>query len=203
MCIRDSLSLAEPLHYAIWWGSLTAALLPAALAARAAVRRVREGRTGSVARKVTRHGLLAWLAIGAVGAGAYAAGLVSVYEPPRLTRSDLAGTWTDGRGGTVKLASDGMAVADGLDNFTWDGTGKDKPKDCDGSGTWTPVKDGGRVQGVSLRISVCELARDWSVIGTEKEPRIFHEIGKPGSGKRYVLTKVGKRKDKGHNRGHH
>lgn len=191
-----SLSLARPLSYPIWWGALTVVLVPAALAGRAAARRVRESRSGSVARRVTRDGLLAWLVVGALGAGAYGTGLVSVYEPPRLTRSDLAGTWTDGRGGTVKLDSDGNAIAEGLDNFIWDGTGKDRPKDCDGSGTWTPVKDGGRVQGVSMRISSCELSRDWSVIGTEKEPRIFHEIGKPGSGKRYVLTKVVKHKNR-------
>ncbi|MEU4210129.1 hypothetical protein AB0F13_09045 [Streptomyces sp. NPDC026206] len=185
-----SLRFAPPLSYLVWWAFLTAGLLPATLAGQAAARRVRQGRSGSVALRVTRGGLIAWLVVGALGTGAYASGLVTVYEPPRLTKSDLAGTWTDGRGGTVELASDGNAVADGLDNFIWDGAGKDKPKDCDGSGTWKAVKDGGRVQSVSLRISACELARDWSVIGTEKEPRIYHEIGKPGSGKRYTLTKV-------------
>ncbi|MFI1969583.1 hypothetical protein BLA24_15155 [Streptomyces cinnamoneus] len=189
-----SLHFARPLAYLVWWGALTLGLLPAALAGRAAARRVRDDRPGSVARRVTSVGAVAWLAIGAVGAGVYGSGLVKVYEPPRLTKADMAGTWTDGRGGTVKLASDGAATAEGLDNFTWDGTGKDKPKDCDGSGTWTPLKDGGSVQGVSLRINSCELSRDWSVIGTEKAPRIYHEIGKPGSGKRYVLTKVVKQK---------
>ncbi|GHG80995.1 hypothetical protein [Streptomyces griseocarneus] len=183
-------SLARPLTYLLWWGVLTAVLLPAALAGRAAVRRVREDRSGSVARRVMRDGLLAWLAVGALGAGAYGTGLVSVYEPPRLASSDLAGVWTDGRGGTVRLASGGNAVAEGLDNFVWDGTGKDRPTDCYGSGTWKPVKADGRVQGVSLRIGACDLTRQWSVTGTQKGPRIYHEVGKPGSGKRYVLTKV-------------
>lgn len=185
-----SLSPAHPLAYLLWWSSLTAALLPAALVARVAARRIRENRPGSVARKVTRNGAIAWLAVGAVGATVYGTGLVNVYEPPRLSESDLAGTWTDGHGGTVKLESHGALVADGLDNYVWDGTGKDKPKDCDGSGTWTALPDKGPVQGVSMRIGSCELARDWSLTGTEKEPRIFHEIGKPGSGKKYVLTKV-------------
>ncbi|MEV4433479.1 hypothetical protein [Streptomyces sp. NPDC049585] len=185
-----SRNVANPLNYLIWWGALTAGLLPAALAGRAAARRVRTGRAGSVTRRVVRDGLIAWLVVGALGTGAYASGLVSVYQPPRLTKQDLAGTWSDGRGGTVRLTDDGAAVADGLDNFTWDGTGKDRARDCDGSGTWTPVKDSGRVQGVSLRIGACELSRDWSLIGTKREPRIYHEIGKPGSGKRYVLTKV-------------
>ncbi|GHF57936.1 hypothetical protein GCM10010218_44190 [Streptomyces mashuensis] len=185
-----SFSFARPLSYLIWWAALTVGLLPATLAAWSAARRFHEARAGSVARRVSRDGALAWLVIGAVGAAAYGTGLVKVYEPPRLTKSDLAGVWTDGRGGTVTLDNDGMAVAAGLDNFVWDGTGKDRPKDCDGSGTWAPMKDGGRVQGVSLRITSCELTRDWSLIGTEKEPRIFHEIGKPGSGKRYVLTKI-------------
>ncbi|GHC61667.1 hypothetical protein [Streptomyces cinnamoneus] len=189
-----SLSFASPLRYLLWWVFLTAGLLPAAVAGQAAARRVREARSGSVARRVTTGGLIAWLAVGAVGAGVYGSGLVKVYEPPRLSKSDLAGTWTDGRGGTVRLGPDGNAVADGLDNFIWDGTGKDKPKDCDGAGTWKEVKESGRVEGVSLRIGSCELARDWSVTGTQKEPRIYHEIGKPGSGKRYVLTKVVKHK---------
>ncbi|MFI9203563.1 hypothetical protein [Streptomyces sp. NPDC053048] len=188
-----SLSFAQPLRYLVWWGALTAALLPATLVGRAAARRVREGRSGSVARRVMRDSALAWLVVGALGAGAYGTGLVSVYEPPRLTTSDLAGTWTDGRGGTVRLGPDGNATAQGLDNFVWDGTGKDKPTDCDGSGSWKPITESGRVSGVSLRISACELRRDWSVIGTQKEPRIYHDVGKPGSGKRYVLTKVVKR----------
>ncbi|MCA6094752.1 hypothetical protein LE181_21585 [Streptomyces sp. SCA3-4] len=189
-----SLSFAPPLRYLLWWVCLTAGLLPAAFAGQAAARRVREARVGSVARRVMTGGLVAWLAVGAVGAGAYGSGLVEVYEPPRLSASDLAGTWTDGRGGTVRLGSDGNAVADGLDNFIWDGTGKDRPKDCDGAGTWKEVKESGRVEGVSLRIGSCELAREWSVTGTQTEPRIYHEIGKPGSGKRYVLTKVVKHK---------
>lgn len=185
-----SLSLAPPLAYLLWWGALTVVLLPATLAGRVAARRVREGRAGSVARRVTRDGLLASLVVGALGAGAYGTGLVSVYEPPRLATSDFAGMWTDGRGGTVRLASDGNAVAHGLDNFVWDGTGKDRPTDCDGSGTWKPVRTEGTVRGVFLRIGACDLTRDWTAIGTQKGPRIYHEIGKPGSGKRYVLTKV-------------
>ncbi|MEU7134622.1 hypothetical protein [Streptomyces sp. NPDC046261] len=189
-----SLSFAPALSYLLWWVSLTIGLLPATLAGQAAARRVREARRGSVARRVTRLGAIAWLAVATLGGGAYATGLVKVYEPPRLTTSDLTGTWTDSRGGTVRLTADGNAVADGLDNFIWDGTGKDKPKDCDGSGTWKAIKDDGRVRSVSLRIGACELARDWSVIGTRKAPRIYHEIGKPGSGKRYTLTKVAEHK---------
>ncbi|MFI1255801.1 hypothetical protein ACH4U6_18760 [Streptomyces netropsis] len=191
-----SLSLAPPLTYLLWWAALTVGLLPGALIARVAARRVRGGGSARTARRVARDGGLAWLVIAALGAGAYGTGLVSVYEPPRLEKSDLAGMWSDGRGGKVELAPGGVATAHGLDNFVWDGMGKDRATDCDGSGTWTVVKDGGTVQGISLRIAPCELSRDWSVSGTEKEPRIFHEIGKPGSGKRYVLRKVVKH-DKG------
>ncbi|MFF7730537.1 hypothetical protein [Streptomyces sp. NPDC008001] len=185
-----SLSLSSPVKYLLGWASLTVALLPATLIAGVAGRRVREGRSVRMARRVSRDGAVAWLAVCAVGAAVYGSGLVSVYQPPRLDTEQLAGTWTDGHGGTVKLAEDGAAVADGLDNYVWDGTGKDRPKDCDGSGTWKPVKDGGKVEGLSLHIGSCELTRNWSVSGTVKEPRISHEIGKPGSGKRYVLTKV-------------
>ncbi|MEU8546637.1 hypothetical protein AB0C81_06475 [Streptomyces roseoverticillatus] len=189
-----SLSPASPVKYLLWWASLTVALLPATLVAGAAARRVREGRATRMARRVSRDGALAWLAVGAMGAAVYGTGLVSVYQPPRFDTEQLAGTWSDGHGGTVRLAEDGAAVADGLDNYVWDGTGKDRPTDCDGAGTWKPVKDGGKIEGMSLRIGSCELKRNWSVSGTAKEPRLYHEIGKPGSGKRYVLTKIVKHK---------
>ncbi|GAA2918290.1 hypothetical protein GCM10020221_13190 [Streptomyces thioluteus] len=185
-----SLSLARPLSYLVWWAALTVGLLPPALAARAAARRVREGRAGSVARRVSRDGVVAWLAVGAVGAAVYGTGLVDVYEPPKLHKSDIAGVWSDGRNGSVALEKGGHAVAKGLDNFDWDGMGKPRSKDCDGSGRWSPLKDGGKIVGVSLQIDSCEFRKNWSVTGTTKEPRLFHEIGKQGSGKRYVLTKV-------------
>ncbi|UQI43164.1 hypothetical protein M1P56_01575 [Streptomyces sp. HU2014] len=190
-----SLALSPPLTYPLWWGALTAALLPASLVAGAAGRQVRDGRPVRMARRVVRDGLLAWLAVGALGAGAYGTGLVKVYEPPRLEREDLAGVWSDGHGGKVELTSDGAAVAKGLDNYVWDGTGNAKPKECDGSGKWAPIKRDGKVEGVSLTIAGCELARNWNVGGTAKEPRIFHEVGKPGSGKRYVLVKGAEREE--------
>ncbi|MBZ4324291.1 hypothetical protein JNW98_33845, partial [Streptomyces sp. SCA2-4] len=69
-----ALAPAHPLKYLIWWGALTVGLLPPALAARRAARRVREDRPGSVARRVARDGVLAWLLVGAVGATAYGTG---------------------------------------------------------------------------------------------------------------------------------
>ncbi|MGW1073796.1 hypothetical protein [Streptomyces sp. NPDC002537] len=185
-----SLAFAPALSYVLWWGSLTVGLLPAALLAAVAGRRIRAGRTTGLVRRIARDGALAWLAVGVLGAGVYGTGLVKVYEPPRLHRSDLAGTWTDGHGGTVKLDEDGRAVAQGLDNYVWDETGKDRSTDCDGTGSWKALKESGRIEGVNLRIKTCSLARSWDVGGTQKKPRIYHEIGKPGSGKRYVLTKV-------------
>ncbi|MBB5121617.1 hypothetical protein AF335_22865 [Streptomyces eurocidicus] len=185
-----SLSLAPPPAYLLWWGALTVGLSPASLVAGAASRRVRDGRPVRMARRVVRDGLLAWLAVGALGAGAYGTGLVKVYEPPRLEKADLVGVWSDGHGGEVELTSTGTAVAKGLDNYVWDGMGHAQPKDCDGSGKWVPVKREGSVEGVSLTIGSCELARTWSVGGTGKEPRISHEVGKPGSGKHYTLAKV-------------
>jgi hypothetical protein len=143
---------------------------------------------------VTRDGAIAWVAIGALGAVLYGTGLVDVYKPPKLHKSDLAGVWDDGRGGRVELSANGTAVANGLDNYLWDGTGQDKAKDCNGSGTWSPMKDNGEVQGVHLEIAKCGFNRNWSVAGTAKEPRIFYGVGKPGSGKRYELKKVVKGK---------
>ncbi|RLU84014.1 hypothetical protein CTZ27_28005 [Streptomyces griseocarneus] len=185
-----SLAFAPALSYVLWWASLTVGLLPATLLAAVAGRRVRAGRAKGLVRRVARDGALAWLAIGVLGAGAYGTGLVKVYEPPQLHTSDLAGRWTDGHGGTVELNENGGAVADGLDNYVWDETGKDRPKDCDGTGSWKAVKQDGRIEGVALQFKTCELSRSWNLGGTQKTPRIYHEIGKPGSGKRYVLTKV-------------
>ncbi|MFI0740007.1 hypothetical protein ACH4PU_18255 [Streptomyces sp. NPDC021100] len=186
-----TLAPAHPLKYLTWWGVLTAGLLPPALAARRAARRVREDRPGSVARRVARDGVLAWLLVGAIGATAYGTGLATVYQPPKLHRSDIAGVWNDGRGGVVRLKEDGSAVADGLDTFEWDGMGHDRIQDCKGSGSWTPVKESGAVVGVGLKIDACgRYEKNWSVGGTAKEPRIFHEIGKQGSGKRYMLKKM-------------
>ncbi|MFI1797796.1 hypothetical protein ACH427_10615 [Streptomyces sp. NPDC020379] len=185
-----SLAFAPALSYVLWWAGLTAGLLPAAFVAAVAGRRVRGGRPKGLVRRIARDGALTWLAVAVVGAGVYGTGLVKVYEPPQLHKSDLAGTWTDGHGGTVKFDADGGAVAQGLDNYVWDETGKDRPKDCDGSGNWKPLRENGKIESVALRIKSCELSRDWSVGGTQKKPRIYHEIGKPGSGKRYVLTKV-------------
>ncbi|MEV0260791.1 hypothetical protein AB0I49_05525 [Streptomyces sp. NPDC050617] len=189
-----SRALAQPLTYLEWWAALTAALAPATVVARTAGGRAREGRSGRLVRRVARNAAVAWLGVAVLGTAAYGTGLVSVYKPPRLSASDIEGTWSDGHGGMVELAKDGKAVAEGLDNFVWDGTGKDKPKDCEGTGTWSSVKESGHVQGVSMRINACELVREWSVGGTAKKPRMFHEIGKPGSGKRYVLTKTTKKK---------
>ncbi|MFH8985140.1 hypothetical protein [Streptomyces varsoviensis] len=188
-----SRSLAQPLTYLGWWAALTVATAPATVVARTAGGRARAGRGGRLVRRVARNAAVAWLGIAVLGSAAYGTGLVSVYKPPRLSASDIEGTWSDGRGGSVELAADGKAVADGLDNFVWDGTGKDRPKDCEGTGTWSSVKDGDHVRGVSMRINACELVREWSVGGTAKKPRIFHELGKPGSGKRYVLTKLTKK----------
>ncbi|MFI6107528.1 hypothetical protein [Streptomyces sp. NPDC051310] len=33
------------------------------------------------------------------------------YEPPQLTTKRVAGTWSDGRGGTLILTADGKATA--------------------------------------------------------------------------------------------
>jgi hypothetical protein len=48
----------------------------------------------------------------AVGALAFSTGLARVYAPPRMTVARLLGTWSDGHGGSVRLAADGKATAD-------------------------------------------------------------------------------------------
>jgi hypothetical protein len=126
------------------------------------------------------------------GAVAYGTGLVREYEPPRLTPATLAGVWSDGDGGTLRLAPDGTARADRLKDYPWEGTSDEAPNRCDGQGTWhfDPGEDP-RSQELTLDIKGCENDEwgAWYVLGTAGRPKLYYYIGDPDSWDLYVLTK--------------
>jgi hypothetical protein len=168
-----------------WIALLTAlvvpflALAPAVLCARAVT--VRHG-TGA-RFKLTAIVFVVGLALSGVvlvgGLAAYATGVLQVYEPPRLTDTQLVGIWADDEGGTLDLRSDGTAIADEL-GHTSDG--------CSGSGTWTHAASPSNTPGLDAIIAGCS-GSDWHFGGTEDEPTLYYWIGDPDSLNQYTLRR--------------
>ncbi|MFJ4920113.1 hypothetical protein [Streptomyces sp. NPDC088725] len=181
-----------------WWLYAAVVLTVTALAARWSVLRSRVvgGSGGSVLLAVGAGVLAVVLAIGA-GAGAYGTGLAKAYAPPRLTITSLTGTWSDGHGGTLRLAPGGAATAAGLDvDADVYGFGRnvsaDLPANCDGIGTWRFAPgDGHWSQVLTLDVQGCDGGGDakWYVLGTSERPKIYRFNGDPDSWDLYVLTK--------------
>ncbi|MFD0382944.1 hypothetical protein ACFQ2B_12930 [Streptomyces stramineus] len=97
-----SLAPAPPLAYLLAWGTLTAALLPAALIADIAGRRVRQGRATRLAPRVARDGALVWVIVAALGAGPTAPGWRRCTSHPgwaRRTSRERGPTATAARSG--------------------------------------------------------------------------------------------------------
>lgn len=166
------------------WTALLAALVvpfltlvPAVLCARAVTRR-----HDTRARfKLTAILFVGGLALSGVvlvgGLAAYATGVLHVYEPPRLTDTQLVGIWADDEGGTLDLRSDGTATADELGHTS---------EGCSGSGTWTQVASPSGTPALDAVIAGCS-GSDWHVGGTEDEPTLYYWIGDPDSLNQYTL----------------
>ncbi|MEV7567499.1 hypothetical protein [Streptomyces tanashiensis] len=125
---------------------------------------------------------LAWVALFA-GIG---------YEPPRLDAEQIAGTYSDGKGGTLVLAPDGRATATRVDTFDFDDSFDSfKPQNhpCTGTGTWTyDPADGPYSQQVDVSVDACPVAMEsWSVYGTREHPKLYVFIGDPDSWELYTL----------------
>ncbi|MEV3992688.1 hypothetical protein AB0J57_27635 [Streptomyces sp. NPDC049837] len=166
-----------------WWAWLcgTAALSTVALLTRWALSRVRPYRS------LLGAGLLSVAAVLGTGSLAYGTGLVDEYAPPRVHASDLAGTWNDGRGGTLRLDPDGRAVAVGT-------RGDDSEPDpvdrgCEGSGTWRfEPDDNPWLQHVAIDAGGC-WPGEWTLGGTAGRPKLNYAYGDPDSPDWYVLTR--------------
>ncbi|WOX23775.1 hypothetical protein [Streptomyces solicathayae] len=110
------------------------------------------------------------------------------YEPPRMSVERLAGTWTDGEGGTLVLGKDGRATATGLNMYDFEGT----KEECSGAGSWSYQPGGGAWdQGVGVTVEGCESGFSWEFYGTEEQPRLFSYIGDPDSWDTYELERRG------------
>lgn len=91
-------------------------------------------------RRILGYGGLAAVAVFGVGGIAYGTGLLTEYRPPKVNAAQLAGIWRDGRGGTLRLAADGTARAEGLtdhESAYEDNADADRAKyRCTGPGAW-------------------------------------------------------------------
>ncbi|MFF2780959.1 hypothetical protein ACFVU3_39460 [Streptomyces sp. NPDC058052] len=146
------------------WPALLAAIVPAALVARLPRRWLLRGIAlwGTVAVAVTA--LLGGLALGT--------GVLEEYRPPAVTRSELVGTWTDGRGGTLELAADGTATADGvMDPSGFAPLPGEEVETCTARGTWTLAGADGQGESVVTDLPGC-LFEPWSIGGEDGRPAL-------------------------------
>ncbi|MEV5508405.1 hypothetical protein [Streptomyces orinoci] len=177
---------AAPLTYLVWWLALMVLLAPATLTARAA--------QVATAPRVMAFGGVGVLAVVVVGAVLFATGTVRAYQPPRLDSDAMARTWSDGHGGTLRLASDGAAYARDLRVYS-EGTRDydDRLSHCTGSGRWSyEAGHGARGQKLSLDIRGCDPnpPGQWEIGGTQGKPSIYYFVGDPDSDSTHRLTGV-------------
>ncbi|WP_143169123.1 hypothetical protein [Streptomyces sp. NBRC 110465] len=167
--------------------SLIAGLAPATLCARAAGNPGKPGARWRVLGGVALGGLGLLAVTLAVGGAAYSAGILKIYEPPRLTEADMAGTWTDGDGGSLRFEADGTVTAKGVNEY--EATGEQSGAvNC--TGTWQLTRNDSVGRPFELSIADCEsLSVGWDIGGTEDHPTVFTWIGDPDSGERYILTR--------------
>ncbi|MQY14338.1 hypothetical protein SRB5_45020 [Streptomyces sp. RB5] len=158
-----------------WLGS-AAAVLPAALVARAALNE------RWVATGASTGGAVALLVATVVtGVALYATDVLTAWEAPQLTGAELAGTWSDGDGGVLTLTADGTLTAKGVAEYdSAERTGR-----CDGTGTWRDAGKSGDLQALDLSIPGCRLG-DWTVAGTRDEPTVHVWTG-GYTGEWYIL----------------
>lgn len=164
------------------WLVETAALTAPALVAR---RLLLPGRPslsgGAMFRRVAAYGALVVVVatIAAVGLSACLG-----YAPPRLSTQQVAGTWADGKGGTLVLTADGKATATGVQVFDFD-----RVHTCAGAGTWAyHPGTGAWSQEVGVSVAGCDM-ETWQVLGTTEHPKLYVFVGDPDEEDLYVLRR--------------
>lgn len=144
------------------------------------------------------YGALAVAAVLVLGAGVFAAGLVTEYTPPKADAAVLAGAWTDGHGGTLRLAPDGTARADNLKDheaaYEDDADVARAEYRCTGTGTWSYEWDDSTYtwdQRVSLELADCELGEldGWRIGGTSEGLKLNAQYGDADDPHWYTLTR--------------
>ncbi|MET8505582.1 hypothetical protein ABZV60_13115 [Streptomyces sp. NPDC004787] len=175
------------------WLAATIALAAPALVAR---RLLLPGRPrlsgGAVFGRIALYGTLAVVTAFTLAGIALTAGIG--YEPPRLNARQLAGTYSDGKGGTLTLAPDGRATAHRVDTFAYDDAVdpfEPRVRPCTGTGTWTyDPADGPYSQEVEVTVGSCPAGMDsWSVYGTREHPKLYVFIGDPDAWEIYTLRR--------------
>ncbi|MBD0420310.1 hypothetical protein H0H10_14350 [Streptomyces sp. TRM S81-3] len=171
------------------WLVVSAALAATALVARRLLLPGRPHLSGGVMFwRVALYGTLAVITAGALAGISLYAGIG--YEPPRLGAEGVAGTWSDGKGGTLTLTTDGKATATRVETFELDDAFETVVHTCTGTGTWEyDPGTGPWSQEVAVSVDDCPLDT-WEVFGTSEHPKLFVYIGDPDSWDLYILKRV-------------
>ncbi|WP_330342184.1 hypothetical protein [Streptomyces sp. NBC_00557] len=173
------------------WLVVTAALTATALVARRPLLVDRPWLSGgAMFRRVALYGTLAVVAAGTLAGIGLRAGIG--YEPPRLSREQVAGTWSDARGGTLILTADGRATAIGVETFDdSDDILEPVVHKCTGTGTWEYTPGTGPwSQEVDVSVDECPMDT-WDVYGTREHPKLYVYIGDPDNWDLYILNRDG------------
>ncbi len=180
-----------PLAGAGGWLSAAAAPAIPALTARRLLLPGRPRLSGGVMfGRVVLYGTLAVVAAGTLAGVAQYAGIG--YEPPRLGAERVAGTWSDGDGGTLVLTAAGEATATRVRTFDHGDPFEPVAQECTGTGTWAYDAGAGPwSQEVDVSISDCPMS-PWAVLGSLDRPKLYVFVGDPDSGDLYILQRRGK-----------
>ncbi|WP_404955182.1 hypothetical protein [Streptomyces sp. 147326] len=166
----------------VFWAIATASLSAGGLIARL--------RHPGLLRRVALGGAALVTGTGLLGSLGLTAGLLPAYEPPAIGPAAMPGTWGDHTEGRLVFTSDGRVTAFGVGEHRPGDDPHVLPLQCSGSGTWSYEPGRGvRSQKVRIRVPGCSWPA-WSVGGTEREPRIYQDIGRPDSGYLYELEKA-------------
>ncbi|MFE7307173.1 hypothetical protein ACFU8A_21790 [Streptomyces sp. NPDC057546] len=170
------------------WLAVTAALAVTALVARRLLLPDRPRLSGgAMFRCVALYGTLAVVTVGTLGGIGLYAGIG--YEPPRLSTERIAGTWSDGKGGTLILTAHGEATATHVETFDLDDSFEPVVHECTGTGTWEyDPGTGPWSQEVDVSLNDCPMDT-WEVFGSPEHPKLFVYIGDPDSWDLYILQR--------------
>ncbi|MFD8821784.1 hypothetical protein ACFV1C_05365 [Streptomyces sp. NPDC059605] len=179
---------AGPLAGSGGWLAATAAVAVTALVARRLLLPDRPWLSGgAMFGWVALYGTLAVVTVGVLGVIGLYAGIG--YEPPRLSTERVAGTWSDGKGGTLVLTADGRATATRIETFGLDDSFDPVVHECTGTGTWEyDPGTGPWSQEVGVSFDDCSMDT-WKVFGSSEHPKLFVYIGDPDSWDLYILRR--------------
>lgn len=180
-----------PLAGLVGWLAATAALTAPALVARRLLLPNRPRLSGrAMFWRAAMFGTLASVSAFALAGIALSAGIG--YEPPLLNAEQAAGTYSDGRGGTLTLTADGRATASRLHTFDFSSPGEPLVRECSGTGVWKPgPANNPYVRQVDVSVDACPVDIDgFDVHGTREAPKLYATVGDPDAGEFYILRRA-------------